>query len=238
MSATVRFAAILAAVVAVTPAFIRQSALAQADKAALMRGHYAQVLVVHAAVIRGDVPAIGAPARELAQRLGLPTNPAAPPATVDEMRFAARWAADTSNLAVAAAATSSLLKDCGDCHRAVGVRPPVDLPGKTRVGGVVGTMLEHQRAAELMMHGLIGPSTAAWQEGARAFAAAPLHSKALPVDSAERKRMVQVEERLQRTVAKAVVLEDSYARAAAYASILTECSGCHGQHAKIWGPVR
>jgi cytochrome c553 len=203
-----------------------------------MRGHYAQVMVIHAAVIRGDLSAIAAPAQELIQQLGVPTNPPAPQALLDEMRFAARWAADTSNLAVAAAATASLLKGCGDCHRSGVVRPAAALPGETKVGGVVGTMLEHQRAAELMLQGLIGPSATAWQEGARAFAAAPLHPKSLPVNSAERKQMVQVEERLQRRVAKAADLEDSYARAAAYASILSECSGCHGQHAKIWGPVK
>jgi hypothetical protein len=227
MSATVRFAAVLAAVVAVAPAFIRQSALAQADKAAIMRGHYAEVLVMHAAVIRGDVPAIA-----------VPTNPPAPQATLDEMRFAARWAGDTSNLAVAAAATASLVRGCGDCHRASVVRPTAELPGNTKVGGVVGTMQEHQRAAEQMLQGLIGPSTAAWREGARAFAGAPLHPRSLPVDTAERKQMVLVEERLQRKAAAAADLEDSYARAAAYASILAECSGCHGKHAKIWGPVR
>jgi hypothetical protein len=238
MSATVRFAAVLAAVVAVAPAFIRQSALAQADKAAIMRGHYAEVLVMHAAVIRGDVPAIAAPARELVQRLAVPTNPPAPQATLDEMRFAARWAGDTSNLAVAAAATASLVRGCGDCHRASVVRPTAELPGNTKVGGVVGTMQEHQRAAEQMLQGLIGPSTAAWREGARAFAGAPLHPRSLPVDTAERKQMVLVEERLQRKAAAAADLEDSYARAAAYASILAECSGCHGKHAKIWGPVR
>jgi cytochrome c553 len=203
-----------------------------------MRGHYAQVMVMHAAVIRGDLSAIAAPAQELVQQLGVPTNPPAPQAMLDEMRFAARWAADTSNLAVAAAATASLLKGCGDCHRAGVVRPTPALPGETKVGGVVGTMLEHQRAAELMLQGLVSPSTAAWREGARAFAAAPLHPKSLPVDTAERKQMVRVEERLQREAAKAAELDDGYARAAAYATILAECSGCHGQHVKIWGPVR
>jgi cytochrome c553 len=238
VSASVRFAALLAAVITVTPGFTRPLVLAQADKAAVMRGHYAQVLAMHAAVIRGDIAGIAAPARELVRQLGVPTNPPAPQATLDEMRFAARWAADTSNLAVAAAATASLLKGCGDCHRAGSVRPVADLPGKTKVGGVVGTMLDHQRAAEQMLQGLIGPSSAAWQEGARTFATAPLHPKSLPVNSAERKEMVRVEERLQRDAAKAADLEDSYARAAAYASILAECSGCHAKHAKIWGPVR
>jgi cytochrome c553 len=224
--------------ITVTPGFTRQSTLAQAGQSSIMRGHYAQVMAMHAAVIRGDVPAIAAPARELLQRLGVPTNPPAPESTLNEMRFAARWAADTSNLAVAAAATASLLKGCGDCHRAAAVRAAAELPAATKVGGVVGTMLEHQRAAELMVQGLVGPSTTAWREGARTFAATPLHPKGLPADTAERKQMVLVEERLQRDVAKAADLEDGYARAAAYASILAECSGCHAKHAKVWGPVR
>lgn len=233
-----RFALVLAPAIVATSGLAGHSNSRQVDQAATMRGHYTQVLVMHAAVIRGDLPAIVKPARDLVQRLGVPSTPPGPQATIDEMRFAARWAADTSNLAVAAAATASMLKGCGDCHRAAGVMPTAQLPGEAKVGGVVGTMLEHQRAAEQMLQGLIGPSTSLWRDGAKGFAAAPLHPKDLPVNTTERQQMVRVEEQLQRSVAKAADVDDSSARAAAYASILAECSGCHGKHARIWGPVK
>jgi hypothetical protein len=229
---------VLVAAIAAASGLAQQTNPKQADPASVMRGHYSQVLVMHDAVIRGDLAAIAAPASELVKRLSVPSSPAGPQATIDEMRFAAKWAADTTNIAVAAAATATLLKGCGDCHRFGGVMPSAQLPDEPKVGGVVGTMLDHQRAVEQMLQGLIGPSTSMWRDGAKAFAAAPLHPLDLPAITTERQRMVKVEKELQRRIAKAADLEDSSARASAYADILAQCSGCHVTHAKIWGPVK
>ena len=62
-----------------------------------------------------------------------------------------------------------------------GTLPPA-APAAPAVGGVVGHMLEHQRAVDLMVQGLTVPSTSAWNEGAATFASAPLRDKDLPRD--------------------------------------------------------
>ena len=67
---------------------------------------------------------------------------------------------------MSAASTAAMLAACGDCHRAAGTMPAPAAPAAPAVGGVVGHMLEHQRAVDLMVQGLTVPSTSAWNEGA------------------------------------------------------------------------
>ena len=232
--------ALLVATVAVltqpgAPPALAQGRQPDPDHAALMRDHFGQVLVVHAAVIRGDLSAVAAPARELAGRV---TPPNAPPGTdraIAAMSAAARRAEHATSVLEAATATSAMLTACGDCHRAAGIRPEAPLPAPSPVGGVVGHMLQHQRAAEQMMHGLMLPSTAQWREGATAFGRAPLHPQDLPVDSAARRQMAATEERLHRTAGQAVETTDPLARENAYALILAACADCHRDHPKVWG---
>jgi cytochrome c553 len=131
-----------------------------------------------------------------------------------------------------------MLKACGDCHRATNVMPSASLPGLPGVGGVVGQMREHQRSMEQMLQGLVVPSNRLWQEGAKGFATTPFHPKDLPVNTADRRRMVGIEDRLHQVARDAVDAPAGMARAAAYATLLEACSGCHRDHPRIWGPGR
>lgn len=208
----------------------------QPDRAARMRQHYGQALAVHAAVIRGDLPGIVEPAQWLAANAGLTPPPAGSERHIDAIRAAARRVADAKDILAAATATSAMLSSCGDCHRAASVMPSAGLPAAPEVGGAVGHMLRHQRAAEQMLQGLVVPSNALWREGAKAFVEAPLHPRELPVSTPDRRQMIDTEERLHRTASQAVEVTDPMLRASLYAEILSACADCHRRHPTIWGP--
>jgi hypothetical protein len=202
----------------------------------VMRAHYGAALDLHAAVVRGDLPAANAAAAWIAARGGPAPQPPASARQVDVIKKAAERIAGAGDIVTAASATASLLSLCGPCHRASGTRPTLALPRPPVVGGVVGHMLEHQRATEQMLQGLVVPSDTLWKDGARSFAASPLHPTELPVDSSARRQMMATEERLHRTAAQAVEATESLARTTAYGLILAACADCHRQHPKIWGP--
>lgn len=221
-----------------TPPATAQAGQTQPEPAARMRGHYGQALVLHAAVIRGDLPAVAAPAKSLAEDSGPSSLPAGSARHVEAIKAAARRAAAAKDVLAAAAATSAMLTSCGECHRAAGTMPAAPLASPPVVGGIVGHMLQHQQAADQMLQGLMRPSNALWQEGARSFLKAPLHPQDLPVDTAARKQMVATEERLHRTASQAVEATEPLARANLYAMILAGCADCHREHPKVWGPWR
>jgi hypothetical protein len=226
----------LAAVLTASALLTAQGTKPDPDRAARMKAHFSQVLLVHAAVIRGDLPSVAAPARELAGSSVASNAPAGTDRAITAMAAAARSAADAPTILAAASATSAMLTACGECHRAAGVRPDAPLAQPSPIGGVVGHMLQHQRAAEQMMQGLMLPSTTLWREGATSFVRAPLHPQDLPVDSASRRRMVATEEGLHRTASQAVEATDSLVRRNTYALILAACADCHRDHPKVWGP--
>jgi len=107
---------------------------------------------------------------------------------------------------------------------------------RPQVGGVVGHMLEHQVAVDLMFQGLVVPSDSLWRQGTRAMATAPLHPRELPVDSAVRRELAPTEERVHRIATAAAQATDPFARAGFYGQMLAGCADCHKRHARIWGP--
>ena len=209
-----------------------------AERAALMRKHFGQAISIRDGVIRGDLAAVSLAATSLAQQeapQGLP--PVAGP-FVAAMKEGARRAAGAKNIVTAASESASILATCGNCHQTVGVRPAFPAPSASASapGGVVGHMLEHQRAADLMFQGLIVPSTALWREGTKALNVVPLHDRELPRDSRWTPEVMRAEERLHRLAGDAVQMNDYATRAASYAQILATCAECHGLHQKVWGP--
>ena len=97
-----------------------------------MRHHFSQVFVIHEALIRGDLAAVRQPAKDLAllpAPTGLPDG-AAP--FVANLRSEAQRAGDATTLQEAATATSRMLTQCGDCHRAVGAVGRRDDAGRPR----------------------------------------------------------------------------------------------------------
>jgi cytochrome c553 len=194
------------------------------------------VTALHEAVIRGDLQAI----REAATAV-LAYEPSVMSPDKGELyraaiRQAAGRAASADSVQRAAFATASMLSACGECHQASGITPAVRLPRGSDIGGVAGHMREHERAADLMLQGLMVPSSALWRDGAGAFLAAPLRPEKLPDDPVLTPEIRALEARLHRAASDAVQAVDSLARANAYGLILAHCADCHSVHRKVVGP--
>ena len=205
-------------------------------RSAVMRGHYQEAMVVHAAVIRGDLPAATSAARALAEYEPPPgTLPKAEP-FVRAIRDSASEIEHAKSIASAASSTANMLIACGDCHRALGTQASAPLAGSPKVGGVVGHMLAHQRAADQLLQGLVAPSESSWRDGARAFAAAPLVQKDLPAREPEAHELILRERSVHQVAAAAADARDAQNRAGFYGMILGGCADCHKLHARVWGP--
>jgi hypothetical protein len=215
-----------------------QAVKPDAARAAHMQVHFSQAMVVHEAVIRGDLAAVRAPATWLAEHDAPSSLPAGSAPFVADMRRAARRTAQAPTILEAALGTADMLKTCGDCHRGVGTFPSAALPATPEVGGMVGHMLEHQRAADQMLQGLIVPSSASWRAGADGFSAAALRAESLPNDPQLTPELVASEKRIHELAAQAGKADAPDARAVFYGQIIARCADCHAVHRKVWGPSR
>jgi hypothetical protein len=196
------------------------------SRADQMRGHFNHALAIHAAVIRGDLPAVKPEAAALAG-IDPATMPPGPATQIAAVRSAAGDAAKAGTILEAARSTALMLTACGNCHRATGAAPALPPAQRTAGTGLSGHMHEHQDAADELLRGLVQPADDRWRAGARALAAAPLNPKELPVDSTLRRQIAPTEERVHRLAADAVQATDPVARAGFYGQILAGCADCH-----------
>ena len=216
-----------------------QPARPDATRQAYMQTHFAQVMVVHEAVIRGDLAAARRPATWLVTHEGPEPLPEGAAPYVVEMRDAAGRTAAASSILQAALGTAAMLKICGDCHRAIGVKPATQLvPPRLAASGVVGHMLAHQHAADQMLQGLVAPSDALWREGAAGLSTPPLDDDAVPGDAKLKGEARASERRIHVLAVQARRAEAPAARAVFYGQILARCADCHAAHPKVWGPSR
>ena len=208
------------------------------ERLAQMEHHFSQVTLIHEAVIRGDLPAVREPAKLLAEAEA-PRDVAASTAPyVAAMRLAAKRAVAAQDLASVAAATSSMLLSCGDCHRTAGTMPVPMTPKRPDVGGLVGHMLEHQRAADEMLEGLFIPSETQWLRGATRFVGAPLLQKSLLRDEKLTPEIRKAEERVHQLAERAIKATAWKDRGDIHAQMLMTCASCHSLHGLVWGPRR
>ncbi len=201
-----------------------------------MREHFTHVLEVEAAVIRGDLESVKAPAEWLASHDPSRELDKASASQVATMREAAQRAADAKDLPGAASATAAMLAACGDCHRAAGATPSPPIPERSTVGGTVGHMLAHQRAVEQLADGLIVPSPALWSKGAEELKGAPLRTSQLPRDQKLTREIAAAEDRVHLLAEQAANAHEEQARIDSYAQIISTCAQCHGLHGRVWGP--
>ncbi len=212
---------------------------AQPADQAQMRAHFDQALVLHGAVIRGDLAAVGPAARALADEVARSQSGSQALASsrpLAALAEGARQVAQARTILEAAVDTAGMLSACGRCHRAAGVTPAFPAPAQPVGAGLTGHMLEHQVAVQQLVEGLVVPSDATWRNGARALASAPLNATELPVDAAVRTRLASTEERLHRLAAGAAEATDLSARAAFYGQLLAACADCHTRYAALARP--
>jgi cytochrome c553 len=201
-----------------------------------MQHHFVDIGRVHEAVIRGDLPGVHASAAALAT-MPVPNEPPVDPRLfVGTIRQAGRLASTASNLRTAAASTVTMLRQCADCHRAAGVYPTPRTLRRPDVGGIVGHMLDHQRAADELLEGLVIPSDAMWLAGVERLRTAALHPSDWPRDRALTPEVRAAERTVHALVDRGRAATSSNARAAVYADLITTCASCHSLHPGIWGP--
>jgi cytochrome c553 len=207
----------------------------RADRAAFMQQHFASVMKLHEAVIRGDLKTARTEARAIADRPDPPGLPTAAAPYVVSMQQAAARAADAQELEDVAASTATMLATCGDCHRAVGTMPAPSLPASPAVGGVVGHMLAHKAAVDLMVQGLTVPSTSSWNQGAEQLQSAPLRGSQMPKDPKLTHEILDHEKRVHALADRAAAAPDVRSRIVVYSELLQSCASCHALH-RNWGP--
>jgi cytochrome c553 len=224
------------AAAAVSGVFVHaQRVRSEPARVAAMHDNLRMVTAIQAAVIAGDLSRVVPPARQVAQLTVPPGLPDAATRHVEALTVAAREAASAPSVASAATATAHMLVRCGSCHREVGTMPAIAAPAMPSVRGTVGHMLDHQRAVDQLLHGLVIPSSTEWMAGARALRASPLHaersrSAKLPAE------LLRVEEAVHRLAEDAVAAESPDARVRVYGTLLARCADCHSLHARVWGP--
>ena len=202
------------------------------ERMALMGHHFSNVGVLHAALIRGDLAAVRTPAQALAN-MSVPSDvPAAASTHVEAIRAAARTAANATAISTAATAAATMLQRCGECHRQVGVFPPLRVETYESAANISVHMREHQRGLDQMVNGLVVPSTQQWIEGAERLSRTALQPDKLPSQAGDVRdaetRGHQIAERARRAEAAAD-------RTKLYAELLTTCASCHAVR-KDWGP--
>ena len=105
------------------------------------------------------------------------------------------------------------------------------------VGGIVGHMLTHQRAADDLLQGLVIPSESRWQEGAAKLETLTLGAEDWPRDPKLTAETRQADVTVHALADQAREAATARARANVYVDLLTTCASCHSLHRRVWGPT-
>jgi cytochrome c553 len=195
-----------------------------------MRHHFSQVLSIHEAIVRGDLAGVREPATELVYLSVPPGFPAIAGPYGTAIRAAGRRAASATTLPEAARAAVSMIRECANCHRAVGVVPAPAPPAAD------GPMSGHRRAADELLLGMLIPSAAKWAEGAERLRIAAHGPGRLSSDPGLAPDIRRAQEALRRLADQAVEAVTPAARASTYVQLLTTCAECHGVNRTLRGP--
>jgi len=189
-----------------------------------MHEHLDHVNAIKVAVIAGNLEDVREPANWLANH----EEPAWLP-SVEEMRLYAARTATADDLVDAASALSEIARTCGDCHEASGVSVAMgySAPPSPDAQGLATQMQRHLWAADRMWAALIGPSDAAWKQGAEVLADVQLTVS----DIAEKDdQQAQILDLTQRAQAVGVLARQSTSvelRSGLLGEFLSLCATCH-----------
>jgi hypothetical protein len=203
---------------------------------AQMHEHYQLVVLIQSAVTRGDLDAAREPARRLHDSPVPRGLPDAMTRHATAMAAAARRVAAATTLTDAAHAVGTMLAACGTCHVATGTRPAMSDSSAPAVDGLVGHMIDHQRAITQLQRGLMTPSSVDWTQGARGLRAAALRRTDLSPDSSSSAELKRVEDAVHRLAEEALSAELTVTRVRVFSTLLARCAECHSLHKAIRGP--
>lgn len=189
-----------------------------------MHEHLAQVGAIKSAVIAGKLEDLREPANWLATH----EEPAwLPP--VEEMRLYAARAAAATDLTEAAAAAGEIARSCGNCHRDSGVEVAVDYAEPPSAGeqSLTAQMQRHLWAADRMWAGLIGPSDAAWKQGASILADVEFDASDIAAEPDQQAAVSDLLRRVRLVGTQAGLAESIELRSSLYGEFLSLCASCH-----------
>lgn len=192
-----------------------------------MHGHFIALREVHRALLFGNLKEARRQARVLAE-IGAPAGLPAWERSVARIRETASRLARARSASRARRLVAELAVRCGDCHedtadvsRFVADSEPFD------DGSAAARMARHEWAAASVWLGLVGPSPDLWRDGLTALAAPPLLPEAFTDDRARHQRVDALSRRMAALAARARLLDDDDAQAAAFGELLDVCAGCH-----------
>ncbi len=202
-----------------------------------MDDHFAKATEAHNALLRGDLEAAKEPALWIAEHQEVAGLPASAGPAIDQMKKGARQVAQAADIAAAAQGAAAMAVSCGQCHAASGATPPFPPAAPVAAKSEAGThMIEHERALDLLYKGLIGPSAAAWADGAKALKRAPLAGEKLPKDPLLTKERLAAEAAVHALADQAAAATDFPMKTEVYGKLAAHCASCHALHGRIWGP--
>ncbi len=192
-----------------------------------MHAHFSSLREVHRALLFNDLKKARRAARDLSE-MATPGGLPGWESSVARIRETARRLARARSATSARRLVADLAVQCGDCHedsadvsRFTGESEPFD------DGSAAGRMARHEWAAGAVWLGLVGPSPDLWEGGLSALAAPPLLPDAFTDDRARYGKVEVLSRRMAALAARARLLDDEDAQAAAFADLLAVCAGCH-----------
>jgi cytochrome c553 len=192
-----------------------------------MPSHFADVLEVHSALIRGSVAdARSAAAQIVEERPSVMLESWAP--YIYATHDAAKAVSIAIDLPTASSAAAELARSCGACHAAQAARlsrAPVS-PPPTDDGDDGASMRRHKWAFDRLWESLVLPSDASWKAGVDAFVELPTCAQDFSgeQDAAAIRHARETVKSLERAARDATTLEQ---RAAIYGALLPTCASCH-----------
>jgi mono/diheme cytochrome c family protein len=189
-----------------------------------MHEHLDQVNAMKVAVIAGNLEAVREPASWLADH----EEPAWLPSVEEMQRYAARAAA-AKDLVDAASALSEIARSCGECHEASGVAVAMGYsePPSRDAQGLATQMQRHLWAADRMWAALVGPSDAAWKQGAEVLADVQLTVSDITAEDAQRAQILDLTQRAQAVGVLARQSTSVELRSGLLGEFLSLCATCH-----------
>lgn len=192
-----------------------------------MPAHFADLLEVHSALIRGVVPDARAAAADIvAERPSVMLESWAP--YLYATRDAAREVTVAADLATASAAAATLARTCGECHTAQAARlmRTGSAPPPAEDSDDAARMRRHKWAFDRLWEALVLPSDAAWQEGVAAFVELPACHDDLSGEQ-DREAIRRARETVMSHAEAARSAKSPEARAQVYGALLPTCASCH-----------
>lgn len=190
-----------------------------------MRGRYAVASALRDSIVRGELEETREGARLLARPAELEGLPEEANAHVVAVHLHAQEVSDATSLLDASSAFATMMRSCGECHSAAGVRLSVSESRLPAPGPETGdaAMRRHGEAVHTMWEGLLLGSTERFDDGARRLASALL-SKPERGHGRELRALAQ---RTRTHARQATRSSNLIGRSEHFGLLLTTCAECH-----------